>query len=58
MNANATTGIRELTALEMDEVAGGLTYQEAVEYGQMGVIGGIAFVVGAGIGALLDWLFG
>jgi hypothetical protein len=58
MNANVTTGHRELTAQELDQVAGGVTYQEGLYAAQLGIFFGVAGVVGAAVGAFFDWLFG
>jgi hypothetical protein len=64
MNANATTGIRELTAQELDQVTGGeistAGWQTGWGIAAAGAfVGGVIISVGgAAIGALLDWLFG
>jgi hypothetical protein len=59
MNANATTGIRELTAQELDQVTGGASWSQGMSDGEFAfVIGlGAAMVYGAFVG-LWDWLFG
>jgi hypothetical protein len=57
MNAHVTTGIRELTAQELDQVTGGLKANDPeVEWALIGVTIGTAFITGAV--ALWDWLFG
>ena len=59
MNANATTGISELTAQELDQVTGGASWSQGMSDGEFAfVIGlGAAMVYGAFVG-LWDWLFG
>jgi hypothetical protein len=62
MNANVTTGIRELTAQELDQVTGGTSLIEGMSNGEAmtfgfvisGLIAGAAY----GLGCLIDWLFG
>jgi hypothetical protein len=58
MNASATTGSRELSAQELDQVTGGLNYNvsENGEYAISFVL--IGAMVGSVVGALWDWLFG
>jgi hypothetical protein len=58
MNAHATTGLRELTARELDQVAGGVTYQEGLYAAQLGIFFAVSGVIGAAVGAFFDWLFG
>jgi lactobin A/cerein 7B family class IIb bacteriocin len=50
MNANVTTGIRELTAQELDQVNGGLVFEVAV-------VAFMAWSVVSGLAGFLDWLF-
>jgi len=50
MNANVTTGIRELTAQELDQVNGGLIFEAAV-------VAFMAFSAVEGILGFFDWLF-
>jgi hypothetical protein len=47
-----------LTTQELDQVTGGVTYQEGLYAAQMGILFGIAGVVGQAVGAFFDWLFG
>jgi hypothetical protein len=59
MDVNATTGIRELTAQELDQVTGGASWSEGMTGGEWGFIisvGG-AVLYGA-VAGLLEWLFG
>jgi lactobin A/cerein 7B family class IIb bacteriocin len=55
MNVQETTGIRELTAQELDQVNGGVILEAAV-IGFMTVC--MVTTVGCMLGALADWLFG
>jgi hypothetical protein len=56
MNANETTGIRELTAQELDEVTGGSTMEyNWFESTRLAI--SITAIGGAVLG-LIDWLFG
>jgi hypothetical protein len=60
MNANATTGIRELTAQELDHVTGGEISTGGWNTG-WGVGAAAVFITGAVMavaGAFWDWLFG
>ena len=50
MNANVTTGIRELTAQELDQVNGGLLLEAAV-------VAFMAWSAVSGLAGFLDWLF-
>ena len=56
MNVQETTGIRDLTAQELDHVTGG----QITGYDQtVGIVIGFSIaIVGAAIGGLLGWLFG
>jgi hypothetical protein len=56
MNAYVTTGIRELTAQELDQVTGG----RGAEMDQTEMIAAgltIGWLIGTAIGSLLSWLF-
>ena len=56
MNAQETTGIRELTAQEVDHVTGGTNYYNQTLGLAIGVaVGTVLSVVG---GAIWNWLFG
>jgi hypothetical protein len=55
MNANVTTGTRELTAQELDQVTGGFLPENRAEGFVFGLTIGTAFITG--VGAVLDWLF-
>jgi len=55
MNVQETTGIRELTAQELDQVNGGVIFEVAA-IGFMTV--SMVATVGCMLGALADWLFG
>jgi bacteriocin-like protein len=50
MNANVTTGIRELTTQELDQVNGGLIFEVAV-------VAFMALCATEGVLGFFDWLF-
>jgi hypothetical protein len=54
MNAQQTTAIRELTAQELDEVTGGISFENGVILFMSASLGGA--LVGA-IGHIFEWLF-
>src|SRR5262249_5900805 len=56
MNAYVTTGIRDLTAQELDQVTGGLRANDEQLEGL--VWASIGAVIGLGIAGFFDWLFG
>ena len=54
MNVQETTGIRELTAQEVDHVTGGTNYYNQT----LGLTIGVGLgIVGTAISAFLGWLF-
>jgi hypothetical protein len=55
MNANVTTGIRELSAQELDQVTGGRA-EEPMEHAASLFIG--TLFIGGLVCALWDWIFG
>jgi hypothetical protein len=58
MNVQETTGIRELTAQELDHVTGGLSYNLS-QNGEMIAFGAIVgTMIMTAVGGLLEWLFG
>jgi hypothetical protein len=56
MNVHATTGIRELTAQELDQVTGGLIYNPSTGQLVFDIVS-ISVAVGGILGALVNWLF-
>jgi hypothetical protein len=59
MNASVTTGVRELSAQELDQVTGGLGVATGMSDGEFWFAVGIgASFIASGITALFDWLFG
>jgi hypothetical protein len=58
MNAHATTGIRELTAQELNEVTGGWSRDTSYDAGAVFLTSSIAIAVVTGFATLWDWLFG
>jgi hypothetical protein len=56
MNAHATTGIRELTAQELDQVTGGYINSQETEAWVFSIT--VAVGILTSVGAFLEWLFG
>jgi hypothetical protein len=59
MNVQQTTGVRELTAQEVNQVTGGVNISaDAWEFGWIvGASATVALGIGAVIGTIIDWLF-
>jgi hypothetical protein len=58
MNGYVTTGTRELTAQEFDQVTGGFSRDASYEAGAVFLSVSLVAAVGGAIGSFLDWLFG
>jgi hypothetical protein len=56
MNAHVTTGIRELTAQELDRVTGGFASEN--DYFEAARLSISIIAIGSAVLGLIDWLFG
>jgi hypothetical protein len=57
VNAQEATGIRELTAQEIDHVTGGVVTSSSEPWAVMTFVGVVGGLVGTALGALIDWIF-
>jgi hypothetical protein len=57
MNAQQTTGVRELTAQELDQVTGGMSADTWEFTWIVGASAMAAATISAVIGTILDWIF-
>jgi hypothetical protein len=58
MNASVTTGIRELSAQELDQVTGGLNYNLSQNGEAMAIGAIVGTMVASVVLGFFEWLFG